>query len=237
MKKDTPTKEESPFRRFRRNMEGLSMEQKIDHIWAYYRGTVLLMILIPVAVVLLLVSVFRDKPEVAFAGNFSNAILNEDGQSYLINNWLQLLDLEPGTAAIKLDHSATMGKDMGTNGGFEVDAGLQVAVSVAANELDYIVCDSVAMEFYAVQGAFLPLDEVLSEEQMAQYADQIYYYTDAEDGQTAAAALNMTDHPFFKDCVTAEGDIYLCFANKEEPLTQRLLLFLQHLDAWEAFKP
>lgn len=227
MKSET-YKEESGFRRFRNALKGLTFEEKIDYIFSYYWGTILLMILIPVALVIILVSVFKDRPDVIFSGNCCNVTLTAEGQSYLINEWSTFLNMEPGTLQLNLDYAETGGVEMG----YEIDGGVQVIAAVASNDLDYILCDEVAMEYFSVQKAYLPVDQILGEETLDVWSSQIYRYYDEEDGTTYATALDVSDIPFVQDCVPEGGQVYFMFANKEEADVERLQLFLSHLTAW-----
>ncbi len=227
MKKQT-YQEESAFQRFCKNMKSLTFEQKIDHILRYYWGTIILVILIPVAFGIILSSMLKEKPELVFSGNCCNVTLNAEGQSYVINDWNTRLNMEPGKLLLNLDFTETAGLS-----GLDVDEGLQVVAAVAANNLDYILCDSVAMEYLGVQQAFLPVDQVFSEETLSTWSDRIYYYTDEEDGTTYAVGLDVSQMPFFHDCVPENAPVYFIFANKENADTQLLQLFWSHLEAWE----
>lgn len=227
--KQNHSSEENGFRRLRKNLEGMTLEQKIDHIFRYYWGTILLAILIPVALGILLSPLFKDTPDLIFSGNCCNVTLDDEGLSYIINDWASVLNMEPGTLQLNMDYSDTAGTSS-----LEIDRGVQVLSSVAANELDYILCDAVAMEYFAVQQAFLPLDRVLDGETFSQWSDRIYTYTDPEDGTTYSAGLDVTDVPFFRDSVPEDGRVYFIFANKEGFDPQLLNLFLTHLTAWES---
>ncbi len=222
--------EESALQRLHRNLEGLTFEQKIDHIFRYYWGTMIVMILIPVALGIILSSLLKEKPDLIFSGNFCNVTLTDEGLSYLINDWSALLDMEPGALQVNLDYSNTAGVD----GMLDVDGGVQVAASVAANDLDYIVCDPVAVEYLAIQRAFLPLEQVLDAETLSQWSDRIYTYTDEEDGTVYRVGIDVTDMPFFRDSVRESGRVYFIFANKESADTQLLNLFLTHLTDWDS---
>ncbi len=221
--------EESSFQRLRKQLEGMTLEQKIDHIFRYYWGTILLVILIPVALGILLSPLFKKKPDLVFSGNCCNVTLNDEGLSYIINDWSALLNMEPGTLQLNMDYSDTAG-----TASLDLDRGVQVLASIAANELDYILCDSVAVEYFSVQGAFLPLDRVLDDETLSRWSDRIYTYTDPEDGTTYHAALDVTDLPFFRDSVPEDGNVYFVFANKEDFDPQLLNQFFSHLTAWES---
>ena len=227
--KQNQYREESGLQRLRRNLEGLTFEQKIDHIFRYYWGTLLLVILIPVALGLILSSLLKEKPDLVFSGNVCNVTLTDDGASYLINDWSQLLDMEPGSLQLKLNYSDTQG-----SAALDVDGGMQVLASVAANSLDYLVCDPVAVEFFSIHHALLPLDEILDEATLSQWSDCIYTYTDSETGTAYPVALDVTELPFFRNSIQEDSRVYFAFANNDHADPQLLNLFLSHLTAWSS---
>ena len=219
--------EESALQRLRKSLEGLTFEQKIDHIFRYYWGTLLLLILIPVALGLILTSILKDKPDLVFSGNVCNLTLNDKGKSYLINDWSRTLNMEPGELLLKLEHSNTQGTDAP-----DVDGGVQVLSAVAADSLDYLVCDSVAMEFFSLHYAVLPLNQILDDATLSRWGDRIYSYTDPESGELYPVALDVTHMPFFQSSIQGNDSVYLAFANKEDADPQLLIQFLDHLESW-----
>ena len=221
--------EESSIQRLKKNMQGMSLEQKIQHILTYYWGTILLAILVPVLLVFILSPLFKDKPEFTFDGAFSNLALSQEGEYYLKNEWLSKVGVAPEKALLTIDLSTA-----GTfNQAQEIDSGIRVIAAVAADNLDYILCDNTALNLFSVQQAYLPLDQVLEEQVLAQWADRIYYFIDPEDGLSYPIALDVSDLPFVQDCVMGNGRIYFGFANKTEPDVERLQMFLAHLTAWK----
>lgn len=222
-------KEESQIQNFLKNIKGLTFEKKIEHILTYYWGTLLIMILIPVILVLTIRFMLQPQPDLTFNGNCCNVTLNDEGISYMINDWNQRLDMEPGTLCLNLDFSQTAGV-----ASMDVDGGLQVIAAVAADDLDYILCDSVGMEFFSVQCAFLPLEQIFTEETLSDRSEEIYYYTDEEDGTVYAAGLDVSNMPFIRDCVPESDPVYLIFANKVDADTELLRQFWSHMESWVA---
>lgn len=228
MKSET-YKEESAVGQLKKNLKGLTFEQKVEHILSYYWGTILLIILIPTFLVLILVSVFKNNPEVVFGGNCTNVTLTDEGQSYLINDWNALLDMEPGTLGLTLKFTTTVGLDSY----YEVDGGIRVVAEIAADSLDYIFCDQVGMDYFAAQRAFLPLDTALDGQTLSAWSDKLYYFFDEEDGISYAAGIDVSEMPFVRDCIPEEGPVYFFFANREEPEVERLQLFFSFLNNWD----
>ena len=222
-------KEETELQRFRKNMKGLTFEQKIDHIFTYYWGTLLVMIIVPVVLGLILYNIFKPNPDLVFSGICCNVTLDGEGQSYLINDWNDRLNMEPGTLELNLSYATTAGTSA-----LDVDGGVRVVAAIAANSLDYVFCDEVAMEFLTVQQGYLPVDQILDEETLSQYSDLIYYSDADEEGTVYAAGIDVSEMPFFRDRVPEDGPIYFFFANKEGADLELLRQFWSHLEAWEA---
>ena len=226
-------KEENGFQRFRKTISGMSLEDKIDHIWTYYKGTVLLMILIPALLFFLLSGFFRKEPQAVLSGDFSNVTVSSEGRSYITEAYLQMKGLNPEDYVMQIDFTQTAGIGMDQVNSHGVDGGLGVVASVAADLLDYIVCDGVAIEYYANQQSFLPVEQILLPEQMEELQDLIYHHTDRETGERYQVAINVTQFPFFQELAQGEGEIYLGFANKTEPSVAELQQFLEYLCSWQ----
>lgn len=228
MKSET-YKKESEFQRLRRNLKGLTFEQKVDHIFRYYWGTMVLIVLVPLILCFLIAPALRDKPDDMFAGVACNVSVTEEGKSYLVDDWMETLNFDPDALRVYLSSTTTAG----SKGGYEIDGGVQVLTTIATNDLDYILCDEVSMEYFSVQMGFMPPEQVLDEETLAQWSDYIYYCEDEEEGVTVATGLDVSHLPFVKNCVDAEGSVYLMFAHKEEANIERLQLFFSYLNSWD----
>ena len=229
-------KKESTFRKLRRELSTMSFEDKIDHIWRYYKINLILLVLIPVILVPLLTSIFVKGPESILYGNYCNVALGELGQYYVTRDYVQYKELPAEDYIAQLEFSVTEGLGMTAMSAQGVDGGLAVVAAVAADSLDYIVCDEVAAEYLSIQQSFLSLDRVLTEEQMEEYSDLIYTYTDPDFGDTYAVALDVSEIPFFRENIQVEGPCYFAFANKKEADAQALREFFSYLLSWEGWE-
>ena len=216
--KDTQTKE-SNFQKLRRELASMSFEDKIDHIWTYYK-----------------INLFRKEPDMLLYGNFCNVAVTEDGQRYLTADYLQALGVSTEEYIAEIELSSTAGMGMSSANSQGVDGGITVVAEVAANMLDYIVCDEIAVEFLSAQQSFLPLDQVLTPEQLDAYAPRIYTYTDEEFGDRYSFALDVTDLPFFRDNAGVTGKCYFAFANKKNADPLALQELLSYLENWKALE-
>ena len=214
---------------FRDRIKDMTFEQKLDYILTYYWGRLLLVILIPIILAVGLFNILKPKPDLVFSGTCSNLSMSVEGQDYLVNLWKEQLAMDPDEVSLKLSFTQTDGM-----AATDMDGGLQVLASVAANNLDYILCDKVAMEYYSRLGAYIPADQILPEQSLEEYGDRLYYITDEEQGITFASGVDISQMAFIRDCISPSGPVYLMFAKNENANSEFLQTFWFYLQAWEA---
>ncbi len=220
------------FRNFRQTMKGLTLEERVDHIWAYYKLELLLIVLIPIVIYALIAWLCATPIETVFSGNITNCNITEEGYRYLTDEYLQTLGVTSEENKVDLTLSNTAGTMAAAVNDSGVDEGVRVAAMVAAGSLDFIIADSVGVEYYAIQGAFETVDTVLTQEQLAPFADKIYYHTDTESGETFPVAIDISDLPFVDDCMEDGKKIFLGFTI-QAPHARLLTHFFEYLQSWQ----
>lgn len=233
MKETGTSKIESNFRKLRRELSTMTFEDKIDHLWRYYKINIFLLILIPVVLVLILTSVFKKEPQIIMKGHFCNISLSEEGHSYLTGDYVSFCGLSAEEYTSSVEYYSTAGLNMSSAGGEGVDTGLKVVLAVASGTLDYIACDPVAVEYLTTQDCFLPLDKVLTSAQLEKYVEGLYFFADPETGERYAVAIDASKLPFFESNAQGDGPYYFGFAKKESPDVKRLQEFFSYISRWE----
>lgn len=220
-------------RSFVKTMKGMSFEERIDHIWAYYKFELLLIVIIPIMLIGAVAWLTNESVETAFSGNLTNCQITESGYRYLTEEYEQVLGLDTEKSCVSLGTATTAGTQADSVNATGVDGGVRVAVMVADGSLDYIISDSVGLEFYALQGTYENIETVLTAEQLAPFADKIYYYTDEETGEKTPVAIDISDLPFVKDCMEDGKKLYFGFPI-HAPHAEQQAEFFDYLLAWGA---
>ena len=220
------------FANFRRTMKGMSWEECIDHIWAYYKWEMLLILVIALVVYGLISWIFSTPVQTVFSGNITNCQITDRGYQYLTEDYLQTLNVETDESRITLGFTNTAGLNMDTANPAGMDGGVRVAVMVADGSLDYIISDTVGLEFYAIQGSYENIQNVLTQEQLSQFSDKLYYHTDEESGESIPIAIDISDLAFADDCMEDGKKIYLGFPI-HAPHPALLTEFFEYILAWQ----
>lgn len=211
---------------------GMSLKQKAEYFWTYYKWVLAVAAGVIVLICIVVSSAMNKSVTTLYSGIVINAELSEEGQAYLSDGWFeQLGGVEKKE---KVDISSTYYNDLSATQDPEADAAaaMRVTAMVAAKELDYIIMDELSFNYYKKASIFSSPEEMLSQEQLEQFADKIVCYTDEESGETYPVAIDISDMTFTKDCIQAKGKVYIAFCGNTER-TERNCEFFTYLLNWK----
>ena len=98
---------------------------------------------------------------------------------------------------ITLDTSITFAEDMGDSNNYYSNQAL--TVKFAAGGGDVLFGPEFALSNYAASGAMMPLTDILTKDQLAQYADLLVYTTDEDTNEEYAYGIKLTDNQWLLD--------------------------------------
>ncbi len=94
---------------------------------------------------------------------------------------------------------------------------MKMTALISARELDVVICDQEAFEYYGEKmGAFYDLSTLLPEDLAAQTKDRAVSLTLAETGQTVTAGIDITDTWFAEDVDLTMEPAYLCVVSNSQ---------------------
>lgn len=134
----------------RRKLSGLSHRQRWEYIWSYYKWWFLvLVILLSITITWIQYVRSLDRPLI-LSGMFINTATTEEGYAFVKEDFRKSVSSEEDTRselieAQRILYNAEKPTAMEANAVMSVDA------MIACGALDYIICDTEAMEFYTSQ--------------------------------------------------------------------------------------
>ncbi len=141
----------------------------------YYRVHTVVAVGVLIFVVYLVVSVAGHK-DIGFQAIFINAAKQSDDQEVrLSGNFAKYagIDLSEKQVLINLSEYQTPGSPIGTQ--YDMAVAAEVNTQISLKELDVLVANAVNFEYYLSLTSFVDLRDVLTEEQLEEYKDRIYY--------------------------------------------------------------
>ncbi len=184
----------------------MTPKEKLAYFWDYYKVHTIAAIAV-IAFVIAFISSYRSNKPIAFYAVMLNADSYGDNAAFA-NTWsegfMEYAGIDPKAYQVNIDTSVTISADGGNQ--YEVANRQKMMAMMHAGDIHAIVADTETFEGYARLDYFYDLSSTFSEEELAPYADLLYYTDgaafDAETGDTLEemeaaqeAIYNMTiDH-------------------------------------------
>lgn len=197
-------------RPLRETLAGMTPKQKLEHLCTYYSWVLLAVIAVIVVIAIVVSCIQAGRIEVLVGGYVMNINVSEEGEYYLRDGWFQSLGGNEKTQKVNYTSSYLSSSSMNT-------AFMQVISMIAAQELDYVISDESGMQAFMGQSAFVPLETLLTEEQLAQWSDHLVYHTYGSTDETEyAIAIDISDTAFAQDCLTSVNSVYIAFPGNRD---------------------
>ena len=188
--------------KLKENLAPMSWPQRIDHLWTYYKWVLAIAIGVAVLLNIVITAVISANTEVLLSGMAINASVDDAGYDLLTDGYLARLD---GTKRQAVQFSQDILDPEGLALGSEMTYTSIVKVSgmSSTGDLDYLILDQVALEYYATGELFLDLRQIFAAEALAQMP--ICHVGEVP------LIIDITDTWFARNHISGEGPYYLVF--------------------------
>lgn len=217
----------------KKDLAGMSWKQKLDHLWTYYKGSLVVVLLVVMLGSLVTTAVINKNTKTLMAGVSVNTNITDEALSYVKDEYLELV----GTGGLEnVRFSQIYMKDFNDPASYEESYyTLMSLIALAANgDLDYMLLDQIGLENLMNHGIYSDLREFFTEEEMEEMKDRLVWLDKSEDGteQLVPVALNVTGTmPFIEELGTS-SQVYFAVATNT-PRKEELRDFWEYLQAWE----
>jgi len=177
-------------------LKGAPLKDKLAYYKEYYLKITLVVIACAVFVGYLIYSIVTAPDDTAFAAYFFNDT-GDSSSTELLDGFVEYIGLDTKKHEAYID--ATMNYSAEGTDYYDGYVGLEKSMAViASKELDLIIGDEEAFDYYARSEVFADITTVLPEDLQEQFADKLYYYTSEETGETIAVGIDVSDAPMLQ---------------------------------------
>lgn len=228
MKKYQHEKDYRSFSKMMEIMKDMTFKQKLEHLWTYYKEWLLVIFFGVLFIGLMFTIIEEQKKEVLVGGMMVNISIEQSAMNYMTTEYAQDLGAKNQYQVATVDYT-NFGDPMDPeNGENSYYASMILPSRVSGGMLDYIILDKYAMEYYITQDVYMDLREFFTEAEIEEMNKKgLVIYARQEDEEDAwAVAVKITDIPFVKENIKAEGDVYFALSGSSKKLDMCR-------DAWE----
>lgn len=158
----------------------LSFKQKLEHIWTYYKWHIMIPLFSIIAAVSIGFTVYENFKDSALYVVFLNSEFDDTTSEALMNDYIDYAEIDMKGKKTTLDCSMNIYRSNGKSDTASLASNQKLLAMYTSIEMDLIIGDMANFEYYAKQGSFVPLAEVLPAETLKRYADRLVSATDSD---------------------------------------------------------
>ena len=209
----------SHLRQLKADLGPMSWRERMDHLWTYYKWVAGLLILLLVFLNIGITAMISSKTEILLSGIGINIPVTEEGVTCLSDEYL--LRLGGGKRRTVQYMNEVLDFDnpvLGQETSYSTI--VKVTGLLTTGSLDYLLLDQKALDYYYSGDLFLDLNEIFSEEELAQLA--------VLEINGVPMLIDLAGTWFADTYITDSGPYYLAFVHTSER-TEACYNFWQYL--------
>lgn len=217
----------------KKNLAGMTFKEKLDHLWTYYKGSLLVVALVIMVISIVSTAIINKSTKTLMAGIGINVSISDEGRSYVVDEYQERI----GTGGLEnVVFSQIYMEDFNDPASYEESyySLMSMIALSASGDLDYLMMDQTGLENLLMHDIFKDLREFFTEAEMEAMKEKLIWLDMAEEGEPenlVPVALNITDMPFVKELGTS-SDVYFGVVTNT-PRMETLRDFWEYINAWE----
>ncbi len=219
----------SPFKNLKNlksDMANMTYQEKLIHIWTYYKWVLVVVLILIMAVSVLLASVQNKRKIMLLGGVTVNVQLSEEGKAYLSEDYLQIIGTGNKRETVALSHTDI---DKVTNVYENNYYAVMSLLALCANqEVDYLILDQTGFEAMLIQQAYLGLDQIYTPEELEAMGENVVYAQNKGEDVPSAVAINITNIPFIQKNAQVKDTVYFVYV-ANSPRLEECRAFYEYL--------
>ncbi len=192
------------------DMKTMTFGQKVEHIWSNFKEYILVFAGLSIFIISYAVMLLTAK-DTAMAGMMLNLTLTEEGEQYITQEFLPVIDADPETEEIMLAQREYVDDPDSDHIESNTATYTQLCALVEAKGLDFLITDKYGMEYCIALGVYMDLSEILSDEELAAWEGKLYYGQWEDTAESIPCVLDISDTAFAKDHLKSKDQVYLGF--------------------------
>lgn len=172
----------------RKTFKELDFRQKISFIWDYYKWWIAGFILLIIVAANTIPTMIENSKEVALYAVFVNTEIANPDSTDIIDHFIKEKDIDIENKRTVLDTSLIINRNRGDQ--FSMQCNQKMLALFASNEPDILLCDVDNYDFYAENGCFASLEDVLPKELFEKYKPYMLTCSSSDD-QTIYYGINV----------------------------------------------
>ena len=214
------------------DMKPMTFEQKVDHLWTYYKEWLIIGFLLVVSVCAMVTSSKNTSKEVILNGMLVNISISQQGVDYLGVEYMEAVGGNPDKQKVELDYTNFENLADPTNAEDNYSKSMLLIARVTGGMMDYAILDKMGLEFYLTQDVFRDLREFFTAEEMAALEPYLIYAQVEGEPDRWPMAVDITHLPFVQDTMEQEEQVFFTLSGNVRS-EEACRSIWEYINAWE----
>ena len=221
------------WKKLKENLSTMTPKEKINHLWTYYKGMLMIPVLL-IAAISIAVSIYQSKnTELILAGNGINVILSQEGKTYVKDAFY---DKEYTKGWAEINYTESLQTDFTDVEGIQENYAslMGLITQCAAEMMDYLFLDEVALHNLQMHDVYMDLRDFFTEAELEALGDKVIWLEiGSEDDEKVfmPVAVNVEHLPFIAQHADNVKDTYFAIV-ANTPRKDTCKRFWEHLNTW-----
>ena len=212
----TMQKIKNSFQHFLQVLKPMSWKERLDHIFTYYKPALVGILAFVVLISIGVNAMQRKMNPPLYRGALVGVSINTSGNTFLTEELKTYLGASESKRTVVLRNISIADKDNPQASVDEQNAYYQLSTLIGGQELEYALLDQDAWKILGSVIFFADLREILPQEQLQQFENQLQWVEDNQIGANVPIGIDVTDLPGIKEIATENTRIYLAFPGNTE---------------------
>ena len=160
------------LKELKEDMQGMTLAEKADHLWTYYKEWLLVLALVVVMISVAVASYQSLSKNIVCSATYANITITPAGMRHMQDGLAKQLEVDNVNDVVEINYTNFASLVDPTSSEDNYNAAMLLINMVAAGRMDYALLDKLAMEFYITQEVFLDLREFFTAEEISSLDEQ-----------------------------------------------------------------
>lgn len=197
------------YRKFWATMKEMTWKERWEYFWEYYKVATIVTIFLAVVLGTILFDALKPRPEVIIKGAIVNVKLSEQTEKDLSDGLWALYEGTEGQVAELIFSNIITDTSVAHDASSNYAEITKLVANITTQELDYLLLDEAAKNYFAQQEVFMDLTKLLSQDQLTALEERLVYQT-LKDGTEVPTTIDLSGLPLDEGCTTGKG-LYIGF--------------------------
>jgi hypothetical protein len=218
------------MQQLKETLASMPPKKKLEHLWTYYKWVPILLLALIFFASSMISSILESRKTILFGGICINVTLSQDTQTYLTEDlFAHFGGTDHSKEKVILNHSQMTFDSQDPYGAYAESTA--IAAQIAAREIDYILMDTTAKDYFTGPEITTDLSQLLTPQQLNSLQRRLIYRK-TPTGERYPFAIDLTDTPFAAACGMEKKGLYVAFPGNTDRV-QRTADFLEYLLNWK----